>query len=799
MNDLRYAFRALFRAPGFSAAAILTLAIAIGANTAMFSILYAVVLEPLAVRDPGKVVRVWQTDRHNASFREGASMPDLRDWLAQQRVFSAMAGMTSRMLNLTAPDTDTERIATSGVSANYFEMLGVAPVAGRGFVAGDDREGAEPVAVVSEAFNQRRFGGADVIGRRITLDGRTFEIVGVMPMAASISRASVTDVWVPLTISVAPFGDVRGVHNVSVVARLREGVTREQAESAMNVISKRLEQQYPRDNAGRGAFVESLHDAMVRDARPRLYVLSAAVLAVLLIACINVAGLMLARSDTRSRELAIRASLGASRRRIVRQLLTESVALASVGGVLGVALAFWATRTLLALAPALPRADSIGMNLPVLVFAVGASMLSAILFGVVPSIRTSNVQPASALAGSRGVLRATRTAGRGVLVIVEVALAVVLVIGAGLLLKSFSKLLAVDVGFRTESVVAFSMTLPFETPSRDVYPRWPEATNFYERLLERVSALPGVRGAALGMNHPLAPGFTSQFGIVGQPESDGPRDEVRIRPVSPGYFETLGIPLLRGRTIAPDDRASSPFVVVVNEALARKYFPNEDALGKQILFWGQPRTIAGIVKGERFGGPQADPEPALYPPLMQVPMSDLTLVVRTAGSAASTISAVRGALRELDGQIALYDVEPLAETLQRTVATPKFQAVLITSFGAIALLLSAIGLYALIAYQVQQRTNEIGVRLALGATRGEIVRLVLGRAAMLAASGIVIGVAGALATGRFLESILFQMSTRDPVIFIAVPVLLAAVALLATWMPARRAMKLDPAIALHVD
>jgi putative ABC transport system permease protein len=799
MNDLRYAFRALFRAPGFSAAAILTLAIAIGANTAMFSILYAVVLEPLAVRDPGRVVRVWQTDRHNASFREGASMPDLRDWLAQQRVFSAMAGTTNRMLNLTAPDAEAERITTTGVSANYFEMLGVAPVAGRGFVAAEDREGAEPVAVVSEAFRQRRFGGADVVGRSITLDGRAFEIVGVMPASASLSRASVTDVWIPLTIGVAPFGDVRGVHNVFVLARLRDGVSREQAESAMNVISKRLEQQYPRDNAGRGAFVELLHDAMVRDARPRLYVLSAAVLAVLLIACINVAGLMLARSDSRSRELAIRASLGASRRRIVRQLLTESVALAAVGGVLGVALAFWATRTLLALAPALPRADSIGMNLPVLVFAVGASMLSAILFGVVPSIRTSNVQPASPLAGSRGVLRATRTAGRGVLVVVEVALAVVLVIGAGLLLKSFSKLLAVDVGFRTENVVAFSMTLPFETPSRDVYPRWPEATNFYDRLLERVGGLPGVRGAALGMNHPLETGFTSQFRLVGQPESEGPRDEVRIRPVSPGYFETLGVPLLRGRTLTRDDRANTPFVVVVNEALARKYFPAEDAVGKQIVFWGQPRTVAGIVKGERFGGPQADPEPALYPPLAQTPMSDLTLVVRSAGSAAATMTAVRGVVRELNGEIALYDVEPLADTLQRTVATPKFQAVLITSFGAIALLLASIGLYALIAYQVQQRTNEIGVRLALGATRAEIVRLVLGRAAGLAASGIVIGVAGALATGRYLESILFQMSTRDPVIFIAVPLLLAAIALVATWVPARRAMKLDPAIALHVD
>ncbi|MGZ8780112.1 MAG: ABC transporter permease [Thermoanaerobaculia bacterium] len=803
MNDLKFAVRNLAKSPGYAAAAILTLAIAIGANTSMFSILYAVVLRPLAFHEPERVVRVWQTDLHNDSPREGASFPDLNDWKQQQRVFSAIAGTANRMVNLTEATAEAERIAVTGVSHDYFSMLGVAPLAGRGFLPIDDREGAEPVAVISEPFRQRRFGGTNVVGRAITLDGKSYEIVGVMPNDASLSRNVIADVWLPLTLVVAPFGDVRGVHNVYVIGRLKDGVTVAQAQSEMNVISARLAQQYPDDNKGRGALIEPVFDSMIRDARPRLWILSAAVLAVLLIACINVAGLMLARADSRARELAIRASLGASRGRIVRQLLTESVALAAIGGILGIALAWWMTRTVLALAPALPRADTIGINMPVLIFAVIATMVSAILFGVIPSLRASAEQPAEALAaGSRGVVRGTRTAGRGVLVIVEVALAVVLVIGAGLLLKSFARLMAVDVGLETDRVVTFSMKLPeakYPLPPRQDYPLWPAATNFYDAALARMTDVPGITRAALAMNHPLTSGFTSQITIVGQPESDAPKDEVRVRGVSPGYFATLGIALLRGRAHLPDDRVGAPMVIVVNEALVQKYFRDQDPIGKQLALWGVPRTIVGVVKGERFGGPQNAAEPALYPPLAQMPMSDVTLVVRANGEPAGIIAAVRGALGTLDPDIALYDVEPLGQTLERTVATPRFQAVLITSFGAIALLLASIGLYALIAYQVQQRTNEIGVRLALGATRAEIASLVLARAVKLAVIGIAIGLAGALATTRFLEALVFEISTTDPAIYAGVPLLLIAVVLLATWIPVRRAMRLDPAVALHMD
>jgi predicted permease len=389
-----------------------------------------------------------------------------------------------------------------------------------------------------------------------------------------------------------------------------------------------------------------------------------------------------------------------------------------------------------------------------------------------------------------------------VLVVVEVALAVVLVTSAALLLKSFERLMSVDLGVNTENVVTFSMKLPegrYPPPSREEYPKWPRAVAFYDSVLERVGELPGVRRATLGMAHPLDTGFTSRFAVAGRPETDGPQDEVRIRPVTPSYFATMGMTMLRGVAFTNDDRAERPAVIVVNDVLAEKYFRGEDPVGKQSLFWGTPRTIVGVVKSERIGGPQQETEPALYAPLAQVPMSDATLVVRASGDASAIVAAVRDTVRGIDPEIALFDVEPLDATLGRTVSTPRFQAVLITTFGAIALILAALGLYALIAYQVQQRTNEIGIRLALGATRGEVARLVLRRAALLALTGIAAGLLGAVAAGRFLKAILFEISATDPATFAIVPILLCAIALLASYIPTRRAMKVDPAVALRYE
>ena len=425
MHDLRYAFRTLLKSPGFAAAAILTLAIAIGANTAMFSILYGVVLEPLPYRDPDRIVR----------FREATSPPEFFEWHAQQSVFSSMVGMTARTLNLTDPHAAAERVSANAVSHTYFTLLGVKPLAGRGFVEADDRPGAEAVAVISEGLWERRFGRSSIADLTITLDAAQYRVVGVMPATASLSRRG-TDVWFPLSIAIAPFREDRNVRNVYVIARLKDGVSLEQARSAMTsrVMSGKVAASPQSGDPSTALGMTLLHDATVGDARRRLWILSAAVAAVLLIACINIAGLLLARADTRNRELAIRSSLGATRARIVRQLLTESLVIGGAGAMAGVAIAWWATRLFVSLAPSLPRATNITLSLPVLSFAILTSFLASILFGVIPAIRTSAVRPAGAITGSRGVLRATRTAGRGVLVIIEVALAVVLVTGAALLL-----------------------------------------------------------------------------------------------------------------------------------------------------------------------------------------------------------------------------------------------------------------------------------------------------------------------------------------------------------------------------
>ncbi len=801
MNDFRFAIRSLLKSPGFAAATIVTLAIAIGANTAMFSFLYGVVLQPLPFPNAERVVRVWETDRHNSSFREGASNPDLEDWKKQQTVFTGLAGMNRNAMNLTASNADAERITVLGVSGNYFDVLGVKPLDGRTFVANDDRNGTSPVAIISDALAQRRFGTVKASGRTVALDGRSFEVVGVVPESISVSSGTF-DAWIPLTIALYPFTDVRGAHSVSVIGRLKDGVSLARAQNEMDVIAARLARQYPDDNVGRGANVEPVLDALVSDSRPRLFILSAAVAAVLLIACINIAGLMLARGDARGREIAIRASLGASRGRIVRQLLSESLLIALIGGTFGIALAWWGTKALLAIAPDLPRDQSIHVNLPVLLFAAGGALLSAVLFGVIPAIRSSSVRPSSALGTARGVLRGARSAGRGVLVVTEMALAVILVIGAGVLLKSFAKLMAVDVGMKTGQVVTFSMSIPeakYPTPARDKYPAWPEMISLQQRMLERMENVPGVNGVALGMNHPLEAGFTSQFDIAGRPEQKGPRDEVRIRPVTPGYFNVLGIPMTAGRGFQADDRNGGPAVAIINDAFVRQYFANENPIGKVIKHWGAEREVVGVTKGERFGGPASAPEPTLYMPFAQLPMSSLTLITRTTAAPESVISSVRSAMKEMDPDIAMYDVETLDASLGSTLATPRFQAVLITSFGAIALLLAAIGLYALIAYQVQQRTNEIGIRLALGATRTEVAGLIAKRVALLTLPGIVLGLAGALATSRFLRAIVFQVNVSDPVIYAVVPLILACVAALASWLPARRAMRVDPAVALRYE
>lgn len=801
LQDLRYAARTLVKNPGFAIAAALTLALGVGANTAIFSVVNGVLLRPLPFAEPDRLMIVWETDPHNQSFREGASVPDFFDWKHQSRRFEQLAASTGAERNLTGPGKEPERLEIAAVSYDLFSLLKVEPSVGRAFRPEEDEPGGARVAILSHGMWQSRYGGApEALGQIITLDGRDHEIVGVMPKHFDFPADA--PLWVPLASATETFREVRGVHNLTVLGRLKRDATREAAQAEMAAIAARLERQFPEDNRGRGAAVESLHEAVVGRVRPALLVLLGAVGLVLLIACANVASLMLARASSRSREIAIRTSLGASRIRLVRQLLTESVLLALIGGAVGLAAAFWGLDALLALSPAnLPRSDSIGIDLAVLGFTFGLSVMVGVVSGLVPAIQSSSAALSKTLNASS--LRAgVRGGTRGFLVVAEVAMAVVLAVGAGLLIKSFSHLRRVDPGFRAENLLTLRITLPeskYPVPPRSEYPKWPEAVSFYERLLERASAVPGVVSAAVALNHPLASGWTSQIEIVGRPEPLGPRDEVRMRPVSPGYFQTIGVPVLKGRAPGERDRQGMPSVLAVNEAMARRYFPGENAIGHSVRFWGKPREIVGIVRDVRFRGLGRDVDPAIYPALSQMPMSEFSLVVRTRVPPLSVLPALRTAVRSIDPDLAFFDVATLEQLLSDSVGAPRFHMVLLTAFGALALLLAAVGIYGLLSYSVAQRTREIGIRSALGARRADLLRLVVGEGLARSVLGLLLGLTGAFILTRFLAGLLFQVGTRDPYIFASVAATLLGVAFLASYLPARRAAKVDPMVALRYE
>jgi predicted permease len=798
LQDIRFAVRVLTRSRAFTIATLLTLAVGIGATTAIFSVLYAVVLDPLPFPDSSRLMIVFETDQHNGTQREGASIPDLQDWQAQARSFSHLSGFRSGNATLADPAHEAERVSAAFVQASLFPTLGIAPAQGRAFTAADDLKNAAPVVILSDGLWRRRFGGAHVIDQSLLVDGKAHRIAGVMP--PHVDFPSRTDVWMPLLDGAAEYTTLRGVHSTVVAGRLAPGVTQEKAQAEMNVIMARIGK-HEADTAGRGANVLAMQEAVVGDVRPRLLLLTIAVVLVLLIGCINVAGLMLARAGARSRELAIRASLGASRWRVARQLLIESLVLAFGGATIGVLLAGWGTKAIVAMVPALPRAQSIGLRPPVLLFAVGVALLSALFFGLVPAFRASAGGAFVALRGRSQ--HVSSNAGRSLLVVAEVALAVVLVTGAGLFLRSLLKLMSVDTGVRTEHVLSASIELPparYPAPGIKAFPHWPEVTSLYPRLLTSLRAIPGVHDAALSYAHPFDSSFTTQMDVEGMPpQAAGAQDEMRLRAVSAGYFELLGIPLLRGRTLKDTDVEGSGDVLVINEAMARRYFAGKDPIGKRISFWGHDRRVIGVVRGERFRGLDREIEPAVYPSLAQMPFGNMTILLRVEGDPARYGNAIRSAVHAVDSTVAIAQVEPVADRLVQSTAAPRFQTTLISLFGLVALLLASIGLYGLVAYQVQQRTHEIGVRAALGANRSAILRLIVGRGLTLALAGIGVGLVAALATTRLVASALFHVSANDPLIFVGVAVLLTAIALVASYVPARRAARISPSVALRYE
>lgn len=802
-NDLTYAVRSLVRRPGFSVVVILTLALGIGANSAIFSVVNAVLLRDLPYEDPDRLVMLWgiPTDGDSAKVARWTSYPDFVDLRDQSTSFAQLAAMRIPDVTLTGRNLDPTRIQGAVVTANLFPTLGVLPAKGRAMVSDEEAQSASRVAVVSHALWQGRL-GADpgIIGRTITLDGVQHTVIGVMQRGFQYPNDA--QVWIPL---VPDQNDQRrGTHDLRVVGRLKGGVTRERAESDVAGIARRLEMQYPEDNAKRSARLEPMREAIVGSVRTPLLVLLGAVGLVLLIACTNIANLFLARASTREREVAVRTALGAGRGQIVRQWMTESVLLALVGGACGLLVAHWGLQALMAAAPeTIPRAGEVALDKTVLAFVFSLSLLAGIAFGVIPALGISkNLTIKSLKDGGRGATAGlTRTRLRKALVVSEVAFAMVLVIGAALLIKSFWRLQQVDPGFNPERLLTVQLQLP---PAR--YERWQQVTGFYGELKQKLASVPGASSVAIAFEHPLSEGWTSSFAISGrEPPAQGHEPEARVRPVSPGYFRTVGVSLLKGRDITDRDVAGAPGAVLVNDAFARRHFAGEDPIGKRIergAWWpDMPGSfeIVGVVADERFLGLQTAADPATYFPHAQFPMSDMYLMVRTRTDAAAFAAMVRREVWALDRDLPIENLRTMESILGQSVAEPRFNTSLLGLFAGVALLLAAIGIYGVLSFMAAQRTNEIGIRMALGAQRSSVVGLVVGQGMLLSLLGVALGLLAAFWLTRILSTLLYNVSPTDPVIFGGGALILGAVALVAAYLPARRASRVDPVTALRYE
>jgi putative ABC transport system permease protein len=795
---LRQALRSLRRAPAFTLAAVATLALGIGANTAIFSAVNGVLLHPLSYPDPDRLVVVW--GRHTTIGRETASLPDFLDWRAQARSFETLAAMTSTRFNVTGagePEVVNGGIAT----ASLLRVFKVVPSVGRGFRDDEERGGAPRVAMLGEGYWRRRFGAEpEVVGSRILLSGVPHTVVGIVPVQLRLERP--VDVWTPLaTDTTRP----RRADFLTVFGRVRQGVPLDRAQQEMTTIMRRLEAQYPASNAGWSAEVVGLREQMIGEIRPALLVFMGAVGLVLLVACANVANLMLARAAGRSREVTIRSALGASRRRLAGELLLESILLSLLGGTLGLVLALWGVEGLRALGPdTLPRVDEIGLDLRVLGFALALSLVTGLLFGLAPVWRMAGrdlhqglAAGSRSVAGGSGVHRA-----RSALVLGEVALAFVLLVGASLLLRSFERLQQVDPGFAADRVLTARVTLP-----RLAYPEEERWLAFGQNLLARTAAEPGVRSAALVSDAPLgdSPPYWS-FGIQGgETPAPGAVQDAAVFTASASYFETLRIPLVRGRLFESSDRLGGQGVALVSQSAAQRYWKGGDPVGARVTF-GDPAdpeaqwlTVVGVVGDVLHDRLNREAYPQIYVSFEQFPGRSMVLVARTSGDPMTTVPAVRRAIAGLDPDLPLADVSTLEERKAISLARPRVNAAVLGGFALAALVLAAVGIYGVVAYGVVQRTRELGIRMALGAGGSTLLRMVIRQGMVPVLGGMAVGLVGALAGGRVLRGLLFGVGTGDPAILALVTGFLIAVALAAMYLPARRASRSDPMIALRID
>ena len=806
LQDVRFGARTLLKNRGFALVAVLTLAIGIGANTAIFSVVESVLLRALPYRDADRVVVLWENNRMRGRPHNVINPGNFLDWRAQSASFEGMAAFADQRYGLTGGG-EPEEVAAQAATPNLFEVLGAPPLLGRTLLPGDGEAGREEVAVISHGLWRRRFGGAhDVVGKVVNLDGRGVTVVGVMPpdfkwfVKENSLSGKPADVWVPLALAEQQGAARRGRY-LSAVARLKPGVSFEQARVEMDTVASRIEAEYPDWAKNWGVVVVPLRDQLAGEIRPALLVILGAVGFVLLIACVNVANLLMARSAGRRKEMALRAALGAGRMRIVRQLLTESLLLAVIGGALGLLFSYWCVEALVALSPPnLIAAEQVGLNLTVLAFTLCVSLLTGVAFGVVPAIETSRLNLSESLKeSSRGNVGGTRAGRvRGALVVAEIGLSLVLLVGAGLMVRSFLRLQAVNPGFEAGHLLTMRVMLP-----QTKYPEAGRQIDFFRRATERIRALPGVRSASAVSALPFADlGSATSFTVEGRPAPPaGERLTTDVRVTDENYFRTMNIPVIAGRTFNEQEAIEDRKVAVVNETMARRHFPGEDPIGKRILVsMGSEPTlteIIGVVGDARYDKLEGELKPMVYWTPPRLTYLSMTLVVRTGGDPGALGPAAVREIQTIDKDQPVSDVRTMESWLADSTARARFGTLLLSAFACAALLLAGVGIYGVISYSVTQRRNEIGLRMALGAQGRDVLRLVVGQGMRLVLVGVGLGLLGALALTRLMSGLLYGVAATDPPTFAFNALLLTAVSLVACYIPARRATRVDPLTALR--
>ena len=801
LQDLRFGLRMLAKNSGFTAIAIITLALGIGANTAIFSLVNTILLRPLPYPDSQQLVVVWETEPSGPGDLYPATGPDFKDWRAQNGVFTRMAAATITGAALMGAGGPL-RISGYEVSPEMFHLLGFQPLKGRMFAEDETQPGHNHVVILSFGLWQRAFGGdGGIVGRKITMDGEAYDVVGIMPREFKFPQiwGNRAEFWKPLTLQQPKWRQNRGTHWMFVIGRLKNGIRLEKARADMETLSQRLAHQYPNTNTGVIAKVVSLQEQLVKKVKPALLVLFAAVGFLLLIACVNVANLLLAKAVSRQREIAIRLAVGSGRARLIRQLLTESVLLFFFAGLAGLLVGSNALRILLRAAPTGYVPDILQVHLDgwVFLFTFLVAFVAGTLAGLVPAIHVSNPDLQSALKESSRAVTSTHQRSRSVLTAAEVALALMMLIGAGLAIKSLVRLLGVDAGFDANHVLTAHLSLPDTR-----YAKPEQITPFFEQLLQRIEALPGVKSAAVTSELPLQGGDNGVVYIEGQPipKNMWSSPLVETCAVSPGYFHALRIPLLRGRDFTEEDVKGKLKVAIINQAMAHRFWPNQDPVGKRFANdYQHPKwiTVVGVVGDVREFGMNEAPIPEAYPPEYQEGESFMSLVIRTSTPPLSQISGVRGVVHALDQQLPVFRPRTLASIVSESSGQQRFVALLLGLFAALALVLASVGIYGVIAYSVAQRTHEFGIRMALGAANQDIMKMVVSEGLRLALAGVAAGLVGAWVLTRFLSSLLFGVKPTDPGTFVAVSLVIISVALGACYIPARRATKVDPMVALR--